>query len=221
MGGKGRTASSILKLYAVEMKLSAKRVGIFGLLPVIILVISLLVFGFSNEKFSFFNDFISKLGAKGEPNAFWFNIIHFMTVGTLMFIFGMTYGVLMNDKVLSILLSLFGLGFAFTAIPIDLQLPNTPLSKAHVVAICLGLAFWMFGLSRLGYNQAIGRVVKNRANFFALALLISMIGFVLGIWSMPITHRLVFGIVFGWTALTSIQLIRKSGEKHITDTKNS
>ncbi len=189
------------------MKLTARNIGIIGLLSVLILIAALLIFGFLNTDFSFLNDFISKLGAKGEPNALWFNLIGFVAVGILLFIFGLLYGKLLNDKLLSILLSLFGLGFAFTAIPIDMEFSRTSVSKAHIVAICLGLAFWLFGLSRLGYNQNLKRKIRNRANLTAVILVLSMIGFVFGIWSMPITHRLVFMIVFGWTAITSIELI--------------
>ena len=191
------------------MKLTEKNIGIFGLLSVLTLITALLIFGLSNSGFSFWEDFISKLGAKGEPNALWFNLIGFVTVGILLFIFGLSYGKLLNDRLLAILLSLFGLGFAFTAIPADLQMANAPVSKAHTVAICLGLAFWMFGLSRLGYNQKLKRKIRNRANLTAVILALSMMGFVFGIWSMPITHRLVFMIVFGWTAITSIELIYK------------
>jgi hypothetical membrane protein len=189
------------------MKLTEKNIGIFGLLSVLILTTTLLVFGLLNSDFSFWEDFISKLGAKGEPNAFWFNLIGFVVVGILLFIFGLSYGKLLKDKLLSILLSLFGLGFAFTAIPIDMEFSRTSVSKAHIVAICLGLAFWLFGLSRLGYNQNLKRRIRTRANLTAVILVLSMIGFVFGFWSMPITHRLVFIIVFGWTAITSIELI--------------
>lgn len=186
-----------------------KSVGILGLLSVLILITALLIFGFSNSEFSIVNDFISKLGAKGEPYALWFNLFGFITVGILLFVFGLTYGNLLNDKILSILLSLFGLGFAFTAIPIDMELSRTPVSKIHIVAICLGLASWLFGLSRLGYNKQLKRKVRIRANLTAVILVLSMMGFVFGLWSMPITHRLVFGIVFSWTAMTSIELILK------------
>lgn len=191
------------------MKIKEKNVGIFGLLSVLILIVALLIFGFSNGDFNFLDDFISKLGAKGEPNAFWFNLFGFVAVGIALFIFGLTYGNLLNDKLVSILLSLFGLGFAFTAIPIDMELSRTAVSKAHIVAICLGLAFWLFGLSRLGYNRRLKRKIRNRANFTAALLVIAMVGFVFGLWSMPVTHRLVFAIVFGWTAITSIELIYK------------
>ena len=199
------------------MNKSAKSVGTIGLFSVMILIVSLLVFGFSNDNFSFFDDFMSKLGAKGEPHALWFNLIAFVMVGSLLFVFGLTYGQLLQDKILSVLLSLFGVGFAFTAIPVDLQEANAPVSTAHTVAICLGLACWMFGLSRLGYNPRLEKSIRNRANCSAAILLIPIIGFVLGLWSMPITHRLVFGVVFGWTALTSMHLIREHqghGQQH-------
>lgn len=192
------------------MRLTEKNIGIFGLLSVLTLITTLLVFGLLNSDFSFWEDFISKLGAKGEPNAFWFNLIGFVVVGILLFIFGLSYGKLLNDKLLSILLSLFGLGFAFTAIPIDMEFSRTSVSKAHIVAICLGLAFWLFGLSRLGYNQKLEQKIRKRANFTAVILVLAMIGSASDIWSMPVTHRLVFGIVFGWTAITSIELIKNS-----------
>lgn len=189
------------------MKLTEKSIGVFGLLSVLILISALLVFGLLNSDFSFWKNFISKLGAEGEPNALWFNLIGFVAVGILLFIFGFAYGNLLKDKLVSILLSLFGLGFAFTAIPIDMEFSETPISKAHIVAICLGLAFWLLGLSRLGYNQNLQRKIRNRANLTAVILILSIMGFVIGVWSMPITHRLVFMIVFGWTSITSIELI--------------
>jgi hypothetical membrane protein len=206
---------AILKNRSDRIIMRKKNVGILGLLSVLILIAALLLFGFANSEFSFADDYISKLGAKGEPNALLFNLFGFITVGILLFVFGLTYGNLLNDKLLSILLSLFGLGFAFTAIPIDMQLSRTPVSKAHIVAICLGLAFWLFGLSRLGYNQKLKRKIRNRANLTAVVLVLSIMGFVFGIWSMPITHRLVFGIVFGWTVITSIELILESNKNEI------
>ena len=195
------------------MKIKETGIGILGILAISIFIASLLVFGFSNTDFNFLNDFVSKLGAKGEPNALWFNLFGFITVGILLFVFGVTYGNLLNDKLLSVLLSLSGLGFAFTAIPIDMELSRTPISKAHIVSICLAFAFWLCGLSRLGYNRQLRKGIKNRANFTATVLVLSIIGSVLELWSMPVTHRLIFGIVFGWTAITSFELILRKGMK--------
>ena len=198
------------------MKISEKSVGLIGLSCVLLLVMAVLFFGLTNSEFSFIHDFISKLGAKGEPYAIWFNLIGFVAVGILLFTFGWLYGMLLNDKLLSVLLSLFGLGFALTAIPIDMEASDTPFSKAHVVAITLGLACWLFGLSRLGYNRQLKKGIRNRANFAAVLLVVSMLGFVLGFWSMPITHRLVFGIVFGWTAITSMGLFFNRGSMDVS-----
>ncbi|MDG2449651.1 MAG: DUF998 domain-containing protein [Saprospiraceae bacterium] len=200
------------------MRLGRKLVGVIGLSSVVILIAALITFGFSNNEFSFFDDFISKLGALGQPNAIWFNLTAFVLVEILLIVFGFCYGRLLNNQLLSILLSLFGLGFSFTAISTDMNIPNSHYSKAHMVSICLGLAFWLFGLSRLGSNPMLQKKIRMRANFTAIALVLSMAGFGLGLWSMPITHRLVFGIVFGWTAVTSIELIFN---KQVTANLNS
>ena len=192
------------------------KTGILGLLSVVVLILALLVFGFLNPSFSFLHDFISKLGAKGEPNALWFNIIGFIVVGLLLFAFGLSYGSLLRDKLLAFFLALFGLGFAFTAIPIEIESSNTPYSKAHILAICLGLAFWLFGLARMGFNKKLEKKIRNRANATATILMMAMIGATLELWSMPITHRMVFGIVFGWTVLTSIELIFQEGKNYKT-----
>jgi hypothetical membrane protein len=198
------------------MKIKETEIGILGLLSIVIFIGTLLIFGFSNSDFSFANDFVSKLGAKREPNALWFNLFGFITVGILLFVFGVTYGNLLNDKLLSVLLSLFGLGFAFTAIPIDMELSRTPLSKAHIVSISLGLAFWLLGLSRLAYNRQLRKGIRNRANITATVLVLLIIGSALGLWSIPVTHKLIFVTVFGWIAITSFELILRKGQNKET-----
>jgi hypothetical protein len=85
---------------------------------------------------------------------------------------------------------------------------NSPVSKAHIVAISLSLAFWLFGLSRLGFNSKLKIHNRKRANLTAVVLVLAVIGSAADIWSRPIAHRLVFVIVFGWTAKTSIELIK-------------
>ncbi len=194
-----------------------KLTGISGLASTMILLVVLLIFGSLNPQFGFVNDFISKLGAVGEPNAIWFNLFGFVLVGLLLFLFGLMYGTMLKDRLLAILLSLFGLGFALTSIPMDMALSEAPVSKAHIAIVSLGLAFWLFGLSRMGYNKRLSKGIRNRANIAAVLLTASMIGFVLGLWSMPVTHRLVFGVVFGWTTITSLGLLtRKETADHLS-----
>ena len=184
-----------------------RKSGILGVLGVSIFIGSISFFGLLNPEFSFVEDFVSKLGSKGEPNALWWNIIGFGLVGLILFGFGIFYGKVLKDKLAGSLLSFFGIGFSFTAFPMDMVESNTPVSKAHIVAICLALAFWLFGLARISYNPRIGKTIRNRANITAILIVTSILGFVIGFWTMPITHRLVFFVVFGWTAFTSIELL--------------
>ena len=185
-------------------------VGLLGIFSVLLLLVCLIVFGNLNPNWSFLDDFISLLGAQGQPNALWFNILGFILVGLLLFLFGLGYGFILKDKLLAVLLSLFGVGFALTAIPTDLELERDVASKAHIVAICLGLAFWLFGLSRMGSNKALPRKVRHRANIAAGLLALAMVGAAIDLYSMPFAHRIVFAIVFGWTALNSIELLVNS-----------
>jgi len=185
----------------------AKTAGWLGLMAVVIFGSALLLFGMLNPAFHFWQDYISQLGAQGAPYAVWWNGIGFLLVGILLMGFGMAYGKIVEDRVVGILLALFGLGFAFTAIPINMENTSAPVSKAHIVAICLALACWLFGLAKLSSNRLVERKVRVKANLAAIILVAAMFGFVLGFWSMPWTHRLVFGVVFGWTAITAVELL--------------
>jgi len=84
---------------------------------------------------------------------------------------------------------------------------NTQISKAHIVSICLALAFWLFGLARISQNDLNRNRIRLRADITAILIVISIVGFTLKLWSMPMTHRLVFILVFGWTTITSFDLL--------------
>jgi hypothetical protein len=59
----------------------------------------------------------------------------------------------------------FGLAFAFTAIPIDSLSQDTPYAKAHILAICLALAAWLFGLARITGRKNISAPTKKGLMF--------------------------------------------------------
>lgn len=130
-----------------------KTVGRLGLSVVGIFLITLVFFGSLNPDFNFLEDYVSIISATGEVNANWFYLFGFLLVGIILIRFGMTYRKFIKDRLIRILLSLFGLGFAFTAIPTNMEYSDAPLSKAQVVVITLGLASWLFGLARISYNQ--------------------------------------------------------------------
>ena len=180
--------------------------GILGILGVMLFLFALLLFGNLNPTFHFLNDFVSKLGAKGEPLALWWNLIGFAAVGIILIGFGIGYGIAIKDRLAGVLLALFGLGFTFTAIPMDMQEPDAPVSTAHILAICLSLAFWLFGLARISYHPQLEKSTRSRANITAVLIVVAMLGSSIELWSMPLTHRLVFLTVFGWTGITALEI---------------
>ena len=201
------------------MKLKMRCAGL-GLSAVGIFVSAFILFSILNPNFNPIDDYVSKLGALGQPYALWWNLIGFGLVGLLLTAFGWCYGYLIQDRLVGILLASFGIGFAATGVPIDLANEVAPVSKAHIVAICLGLAGWMFGLARMGYSMSLERSVRRLANTAATLLFIPLLGQIAQLWSMPVTHRLVFVVVFGWVLITCIGLKRKSINDTYVDKNN-
>jgi len=180
-----------------------------GITTVGLLCTALVVFSWLNPGFGLIEDYVSKLGAKGQPFAVLWNLVGFVSVGLLFAAFGWAYGRIVEDRLVGFLFSLFGFGFALTGVPVDLTDSESPLSKAHTVAICLALAAWLFGLARLAGSALLERREKSTANIAAILLVLPMVGYGVGFWSMPMTHRMVFSVVFGWVVLTSVRLLRE------------
>jgi Protein of unknown function (DUF998) len=186
-------------MHRLPATLGISAIGLFGL--------ALLVFSSLNPGFDPLGDYVSKLGAEGQPYAFWWNVIGFVAVGALLAGFGWTFGRILRDRLLSVLLALFGVGFGSAGVPIDLTDGGSALSKAHVVAISLGLAAWLCGLARMAHLHSLGKPVHYSANTAAVLVALPIVGQGAQLWSMPVTHRLVFVVVFGWLAVTSIRLL--------------
>ena len=61
-------------------------------------------------------------------------------------------------------------------------------------------------------------LILSSVTLIAAALtVLPIVGFGLELWSMPVTHRLVFAIVFGWIALASFRLM----SDQVVDTRDS
>ena len=178
-----------------------------------IFTISLLVFGLLHSDFNFLTDYISKLGYQGTPLAIWWNSLGFGLTGLLLAVFGYFYGKILNDKLVGILLSLFGIGFAFTAFPFDLTDETATVSKAHIAAITLGLAAWLFGLARLGSNKKLDSHIRKRGNAAAAVLAILMCGSAIELWAEPIAERLIFAVVFSWITLAAFPLFQTANKR--------
>ena len=128
--------------------------AVFGLMSVSVFACSFVLFGSLHPDFDIFNDFISKLGGQGQPNAFCWNVLGFATVGLLLAAFGWLFGLCRNDRTLGACLMVSGFGFSLAAIPADFADGQSPLSKAHFVSVCLSLAGFCFGLARLAASRS-------------------------------------------------------------------
>ena len=188
--------------------MSHKSISLLGILAVLLFLIALLIFGLLHPDFDFLTDYISKLGYKGTPRSFWWNLLGFGLTGMLLSVFGFCHGRIIKDTLSGILLALFGVGFALTAFPFDMSDEFTAVSRAHIAAITLGLASWLFGLARLGYNKQLAPQIRKRANIAAAFLAVFMGGSLLNFWPEPIAERLVFAAVFGWTIISAFQLTK-------------
>ena len=178
--------------------------GTLGLAAVLVFGLTLLVFSFVNPEFHWLNDYVSMLGAKGQPYSMWWNLIGFLSVGILFASFGWAFGLLIQDRWVGLALALFGVGFAAAAVPVDLDQSDSALSKTHIVAICLGMAAWLFGLARMAQLARLGKRVHRAANVAAGLVVLPIVIHMADLISVPVTHRLVFLVVFGWTVLMSI-----------------
>jgi hypothetical membrane protein len=193
-----------------ESSLSLQQVTAWlGIAAVGVLCAALVVFSWLNPGFGLVEDYVSKLGARGQPFALWWNLIGFVSVGLLFAVFGWAYGRVVEDRLVGVLFTLFGLGYAVTGMPVDLTDSTAPISKVHTAAICLALAAWLFGLARLAGSAVLGRREKFTANIAAIILVLPIVGGFAGFWSAPMTHRMVFSVVFGWVVITSVRLLRE------------
>ena len=84
---------------------------------------------------------------------------------------------------------------------------NAPISKAHIISnlpcSCI-LVIWTFE----NFLQYCKQKNSSKSSEYSCNFNCNFYDWVCkGIWTMPITHRLVFAVVFGWTAITSIDLL--------------
>ena len=159
--------------------------------------------------FNLLHDYISKLGAQGQPLGRWWNVTGFVAVGVVFAAFGWMLGRVLNDQLVGICLVSAGLGFALGAIPADFINPDTPLSRAHFASICLSLAGWCFALARIGQKALGDKSTRLAANTAGLLAVVPMIATAAGLFAAPIAHRLVLVVVFAWVVFTAVALLKR------------
>ncbi len=178
-----------------------------GLLAVGLFAVAYIVFSLLTPNFDPAHDFISKLGAQGQPYAVWWNTIGFLVVGMFLSAFGLLFGRLIGDASIGLSLAVSGFGFAVAALPTDLARVDSFLSKAHYVSICISLGGWCFGMARIRQVASLAPQIRRNAGIAAVLLLMPILCRFANLISLPTTHRLLLAVVFGWIAVTSIGLM--------------
>ena len=184
----------------------------FGIASVSIFVVSFFLFATLNADFNSVSDYISKLGAVGQPNGRLWNLIGFGVVGISLAVFGWLFGICKKDRFLGTFLAVAGIGFAMAAIPTDLDDANSALSKVHFVSVCVSLAGWCFGLSRLTSRVNEDSFSKSSSYAAVAIVALPLVGVGAGLMTEPIAHRLILAVVFAWVIAVSVQLIRSNRE---------
>lgn len=191
------------------MSIDLRRVaGLCGLMTIGLFSISYGVFSWLNPSFDTLHDFVSKLGAVGEPLAFYWNLIGFGAVGISFALFGLLFGTVIRDHLAGICLLVSGIGFAMAASPTELDGLDSPLSRVHYASICLALAGWCLALARLSYVELMDETLRPLANVAAVLAIVPMLAMAGEISSEPIAHRWVLLVVGSWVTAVSIRLLK-------------
>jgi hypothetical membrane protein len=184
-----------------------------GLIGVGLFSAAFIVCSFLTPGFDPASDYISELGAQGQPFAVWWNAIGFLTVGCILSAFGFTLGRIVDNVGIGRCLTFSGIGFALAAMPTDLLNADASLSKAHFVSICCSLAGWCFAMARFGRLSSDEKGIQRSAGVASVLVVIPLVVCGTGLITMPTTHRFVLGIVFGWIAVTSLCLLSTGQRK--------
>ncbi|MEM8484627.1 MAG: DUF998 domain-containing protein [Bacteroidota bacterium] len=187
-----------------------------GLAAAAVFIIAFFVIAMLTPDYALWYDYISKLGALGQPLAPWWNAIGFVVVGILFSAFGWTFGRTINDRIVGGCLVAAGLGFTLGAIPADFANADAPLSKAHFVSICIALAGWCFALARMGQTGPLEKSMRIGANIAGVLVVLPMVGTAANLFTAPVAHRLVLVVVFGWVIFVSLKLLSKSHHARIS-----
>ena len=184
-----------------------------GLGASVLFFLALATFGALDPAYSQTTKAVSELGSVGAPNQLSWNLIGFLAVGMLLAQFGWRLGGRVDDRPAKWFLMLFGLSFAATAIPADMNNLRSAGSTAHIVASMAAFLFWGLALIRLVWIKLSLKGLK----------LVSGIALVLAVGSILLraselflpgfAQRISFSVMFGWVAVAAIILLRSAGEE--------
>jgi hypothetical membrane protein len=169
---------------------------------------ALAAFGALDPAYSHTTKAVSELGSAGAANQLLWNLVGFLAVGSLLSFFGWRFGRSVGDRPAKWLLTLFGLSFAATAIPADMNDLGSTSSTAHIAASIAVFVFWALALLRLIWiPRRLPRL--KMASGVALALAVGSIILRASELLLPgSAQRVSFVVVFGWVVVVAMLLLR-------------
>jgi hypothetical membrane protein len=200
-------------------------VGFLGIAACVVFWATSFVLGALRTSYSHSMNTISELGARGTPNATWWNVVGFIVPGVLLALVG---GVIAHsiDRDQSGLRSLSGLllvlsGLAIAGqgiIPADMTNGvadiTSPYTRGHFISSLVAAAAWSIGVLLLtGPMKRSPEWRRLRVVSIVLVLLALVASFALrGTLPDGLAQRLGNAIFFTWFVLTSLKLIQLRGD---------
>lgn len=184
--------------------------SIFGIAAIGVFVLSFFVFAKLTPSFDIINDVVSELGAADQPFAMAWNLVGFVGVGILLAGFGITYGLAISDRLLAVLLGLFGLAYASISFPVQLHEPEALSTRMHIAIVCLAMALWCLSLARMNAKGVFANAIARNTSVTSIVLVIlSVTGLGAEILSTAHFQRLFFGGIFLWVGGVSVSNLRR------------
>tara|TARA_R110002051_G_scaffold4294_1_gene22993 strand:+ start:1251 stop:1847 length:597 start_codon:yes stop_codon:yes gene_type:complete len=188
---------------------SVERTGWTGVVTSLGFGLALTVFGAMEPGYSQATNAVSELGAVGSAHGLAWNLIGFLGTGLLLTGFGIGVGRATGSRAVGLLLALFGLAFAATAVPADMNDFNSPGSVAHIVASQLTLLFWLPALIRLLFVRQAGTSLRVMAAIGLILMVGSIVVRGMDLLPAGATQRLSFAVIFVWAFGFGVVLIRR------------
>jgi hypothetical membrane protein len=198
-------------------------VGFLGIAACVVFWAASFVLGALRPSYSHSLNTISELGARGTPNAIWWNVVGFIVPGLLL---ALTGGVIAQSigreqsklrSLAGLLLVLSGLAIAGQGVfPADMTNGvadiTSPYTRGHFISSLVAAATWSIGVLLLtGLMKRSPDWRSLRVVSIVLVLLALVAAFALrGTLPDGLAQRLGNAIFFAWFVLTSLKLMQLS-----------
>lgn len=175
-----------------------------GIAAIVVFLLSVAAIATLQGDFDPLRDVVSKLGAAGRPYGGLFNAVGFGVTGLLLAVFGISFGVSIGDRLVAVLLGLFGVAFTAIAAPAILDQPDTLATRIHIAIVCLCMGVWCISLARTVGRRDLSGPVRIVSYAAIVPVMLAVFGAAFDAVSPAVFQRLFFGGIFAWVLGVSL-----------------